>query len=73
MNIWALQMEVNSHGCVWGSAASGSGGWWRVFTDVVILSCDRQDHSISQRRLGSGKQYTHIPILLGRRRQPSQI
>lgn len=59
------------------SAAPGSGSVvaeeWRVFTDVVILSCDRQDHSISQRWLGSGKHYTHIPILLGRRRQPSQI
>lgn len=42
----------------------------RVFTDVVILSCDRQDHSISQRWLGPGERSTHIPVLLGRRRQP---
>lgn len=45
--------------CVEGSAAPGSDvavvrGWGeeRVFTDVVILSCDRQDHSISRRWAG---------------------
>lgn len=52
---WRRSIRV----CVEGSAAPGSDvavvrGWGeeRVFTDVVILSCDRQDHSISRRWAG---------------------
>lgn len=70
---WIEKMYLRAEsGAAPGSDVAVVRGWGveRVFTDVVILSCDRQDHSISQRWLGSGERYTHIPVLLGRRRQP---
>lgn len=55
----------------WGSLLLVVVGWWQgaeerwVFTDVVILFCDRLDHSITQRWLDSDKNHTRVAQFWG--------